>query len=113
MSESRLKPHLTGDDGRVSDAASDHRLGAFLARPASLKPTSTGIYYRQVGYTETRSLPRFDLGTDKVEAGLRSARLEQLWRLVCDRHESIHGIKPHTRQFWDQEQTKPPQPYRV
>ncbi len=81
-----------------------------MARPASLKPTSTGIYYRQVGYTETRSQPRFNLGTDKVEAGLRSARLEQLWRLVCERHESIHGLKPHTRKFWDREETKPPPP---
>lgn len=53
-----------------------------MARPASLKPTSTGVYYRQIGYLQSGSQPRFNLGTDRIAALERNAKLEQLWQII-------------------------------
>ena len=82
-----------------------------MSRPASLRPTATGTYYRQLGYTATRTQPRFNLGTSKAEAIERNAKLEAMWKLVCERHEAIHGGETTQRHHRDGEQTKPPPTY--
>ena len=59
----------------------------------SLKPDRNGHYYRNLGWawdrSETKlSQPKFMLGTDRRQALDRIGRLERLWELVKQNHES-------------------------
>lgn len=60
-----------------------------MARPASLKPTATGVYHRQIGYLLSGSQPRFNLGTDRIKAMERNLKLEQLWQIILHQADGL------------------------
>src|SRR5262245_26260408 len=53
-----------------------------MGRTQSLKATSDGVFFRNIGYTETGSPRKYYLGADRTVATLACERLEKLWELV-------------------------------
>lgn len=55
-----------------------------MARSDKVKSTAKGLYFRNIGYSETGSPRKFYLGTDESTAAITCERLEMLWQLVKD-----------------------------
>lgn len=69
-------------------------------RSTGLKPDSTGLFYRQIGFKLTasgkRQQPKFRFGRDRKLAKIANARLEVLWSEVEARAQA-HELEP----LWD------------
>ncbi len=64
-----------------------------MGRKATLGMASNGQFCRNLGYLQSGGQPKFLLGKDEDQAGLRNAKLELLWKIVAEGQAG--------RPFWD------------
>src|SRR5712692_49388 len=60
-----------------------------------------GRYFKNVGYLQSGSQPKFYLGRDRAEAMVRAGKLEQIWRFVLSDYERAYKLWTEEEQAED------------